>query len=97
MIVVISDDLLRLNALGSNVEEIARGQWKCKQCGKMFITRIQSLYHVEARHFTLTNGRPQCEVCGKSAKSLNALRVHRARYHSTKHKVFDVRMQQFSF
>ena len=54
----------------------------CKVCGKEG-SRANILTHIEANHIETSDVSHSCDICGKSSRSRNALRVHKASQHQT--------------
>ena len=54
----------------------------CKVCGKEG-SRANILTHIEANHIDTSDVSHSCDICGKSSRSRNALRVHKASQHQT--------------
>ena len=51
----------------------------CEYCGKWFSTKQNLSIHVRDIH--ANSGQPiSCSLCGKTCKSVSALRMHKRRY-----------------
>ena len=54
----------------------------CKVCGKEG-SRANIMTHIESNHMDTSDASHPCDICGKSSRSRNALRVHKAKDHRT--------------
>ena len=54
----------------------------CKVCGKEGQT-ANIMTHIESNHITTSNISHSCNICGKSSRSRNGLRMHKAKEHCT--------------
>ena len=74
------DDRNNLNEqINQLLERTDDGRFQCTLCGKIFKTKQQCQYHIEARH--LEGISLPCHLCGKIFRSRNVLNAHCNRQH----------------
>ena len=80
------DDQVK-SMMGNSENIITLGNHKqrariCTVCGKEG-SRANILTHIESNHMDTSDVSHPCDICGKSSRSRNALRVHKAKVHRT--------------
>ena len=53
--------------------------WHCNLCGQQCLNKLDMSRHIESKHVNLPE--LNCDICGKSSKTRNALRMHMKNYH----------------
>ena len=61
------------------MERLEDSQWRCLNCSKVMVNSTLMRRHCEI-HLDCSH---TCNVCGKKAKTRNALEIHTRRYHGS--------------